>query len=111
MTDTGWNLVEGLGAATVTFPARATIDGEAIVIFKTGDRLRGVQRRCPHQQASLATAALLRNGSMLRCSQHNYVFSLVDGRGINCPGNSVAVYEVKEESGVLYGRRVSGTPA
>jgi len=108
MTDSEWHLVEGMDTAIEKFPARATLNGEGILIFKSADRLRGVQRRCPHQQATLSTAAIFGNGNMLRCAQHNYVFSLTDGKGVNCPGYSLAVYEVKEESGALYGRRVSG---
>ena len=31
-------------------------------------------------------------------------FKLSDGKGVNCPGFKVKVYEIKEENGALYGR-------
>ena len=101
-----WLPLEGLRGDETKYPARAVIGGETILIFKTATGLRGVERTCPHQQATLTTAALLGNGSMIRCAQHNYVFKLSDGKGINCPGFSLKIYEVKAEGGGYVGRRV-----
>lgn len=103
-----WLPLEGLRGDETKFPARAVIGGETILIFKTATGLRGVERTCPHQQATLTTAALLGNGTMIRCAQHNYVFKLSDGKGINCPGFSLKIYEVKAEDGGYVGRRAPG---
>jgi len=36
------------------------------------------------------------NGSMLRCTRHNFIFRLSDGKGVNCVGLRLKVYEVRE---------------
>jgi nitrite reductase/ring-hydroxylating ferredoxin subunit len=51
-------------------------------------------------------ADLVGNGTMLRCRQHVFTFRLSDGRGVNCPGFSIRVYEVKDEGGSLYARSI-----
>ena len=101
-----WLPLEGLKAEETKYPARAVIGGEHILVFRTPTGLRGVERTCPHQQATLATAAIIGNGTMIRCAQHNYVFKLSDGKGVNCPGFSVKLYEVKNEGGAFFGRPV-----
>ena len=50
-------------------------------------------------------ADLVGNDTMIRCRQHVFTFRLSDGRGVNCPGFSVRVFEVKDEAGTLYARR------
>lgn len=50
-------------------------------------------------------ALAMSGGTMLRCPRHNFIFRLTDGRGVNCPGFELAVYEIREDAGVLYGRR------
>ncbi len=99
-----WQVLEGLHAETSAFPARARVDGEGILIFKTANGFRGVQRACPHLQASFLDAQVVGNGTMLRCMQHNYTVRFSDGKGVNCPGIRVRVFEVKQENGVLSAR-------
>jgi nitrite reductase/ring-hydroxylating ferredoxin subunit len=43
---------------------------------------------------------------MIRCAQHNYTFKLSDGKGVNCPGFKIKVYEVKREDGALFARTI-----
>ena len=45
---------------------------------------------------------------MIRCRWHNYAFRLADGKGINCPGYKLRVFDVKLENGALYARAVDG---
>ena len=99
-----WQPLEGLHPETSTFPARARMDGEGILIFKTSTGFRGVQRACPHLQASFLDAQVVGNGTMLRCAQHNYTFKFSDGKGVNCPGMRLKVYEVRVEDGALSAR-------
>jgi len=101
----GWQKLDGLDPASSAFPARARIDGEGILIFRTKTGFRGVQRACPHLNSSLMDAQLIGNDTMIRCRQHVYTFRLSDGRGVNCPGFSIRVFEVKDEAGTLYARR------
>jgi nitrite reductase/ring-hydroxylating ferredoxin subunit len=99
-----WQLLIGLHPETTKYPARANIAGESIVIFRTKTGFRGVQRSCPHMQATMMNAELVANDSMIRCPLHVFTFRLSDGKGVNCPGFRVRIYEVKQEGGALYGR-------
>jgi nitrite reductase/ring-hydroxylating ferredoxin subunit len=99
-----WQLLAGLHPEATKYPARANIAGDSIVVFRTRTGFRGVQRSCPHMQATMMSADLVANDTMIRCSLHVFTFRLSDGKGVNCPGFRVRVYEVKEENGVLYGR-------
>jgi nitrite reductase/ring-hydroxylating ferredoxin subunit len=101
----GWRKLDGIDAVSSAFPARARVDGEGILIFRTKTGFRGVQRACPHLNSSLMDAQLIGNDTMIRCRQHVYTFRLSDGRGVNCPGFSIRVFEVKDEAGTLYARR------
>ena len=97
-------VLAGFDPTTPNIPARASLEGEGIVIFKTKTGFRGVQRTCPHMQATMMNAELTANDTMVRCPLHVFTFKLSDGKGVNCPGFEVKVYEIKEENGVLYGR-------
>jgi len=101
----GWQKLDGLDPVSSAFPARVRVDGEGILIFRTKTGFRGVQRACPHLNSSLMDAQLIGNDTMIRCRQHVYTFRLSDGRGVNCPGFSIRVFEVKDEAGTLYARR------
>ena len=100
-----WQRLDGLDPVAGTFPARARVDGEGILIFRTRTGFRGVQRSCPHLNSTLMDAELVGNDTMIRCRQHVFTFRLSDGRGVNCPGFSVRVFEVKDEAGTLHARR------
>jgi nitrite reductase/ring-hydroxylating ferredoxin subunit len=104
MTEQPWRILKGLAPEPAKYPARAMLDGEGIVVFRTNTGWRGVQRSCPHMQATLMNAELVANETMIRCPLHVFTFKLSDGKGVNCPGFRVKIYEIKEESGVFYGR-------
>jgi nitrite reductase/ring-hydroxylating ferredoxin subunit len=104
MTKQPWQPLSGLRADNAKYPARASLDGEGIVIFKTQSGYRGVQRACPHMQATMLNAELTSNETMIRCPLHVFTFRLSDGKGVNCPGFKVNVFEVKEEDGQFFGR-------
>jgi nitrite reductase/ring-hydroxylating ferredoxin subunit len=106
LTNDEWQKLDGFDPETAKFPLRARVGGEGILIFRTRDGLRGVQRSCPHLRASLMDADLVSNDTMLRCRNHAFTFRLSDGQGVNCPGFSIKVYDVKREAGALYARRV-----
>jgi nitrite reductase/ring-hydroxylating ferredoxin subunit len=104
MTEQPWQPLSGLRVDNTKYPARASLAGEGIVIFKTRNGLRGVQRSCPHMQATMMNAELTANDTMVRCPLHVFTFKLSDGKGVNCPGFKVKIYEVKEEGGQIFGR-------
>jgi nitrite reductase/ring-hydroxylating ferredoxin subunit len=98
-----WELLAGL-RADAPYPARARIEGESIVIVRTKSGFRGVQRSCPHMGATMMNAELTADDTMLRCPLHVFTFRLSDGKGVNCLGFRLKVYEIREENGALYGR-------
>lgn len=104
MTEQPWHQVTGIRSDNAKYPARASIAGEGIVIFKTSSGYRGVQRSCPHMQATMMNAELTANDTMVRCALHVFTFKLSDGKGVNCPGFKIKVYEIKEENGAFLGR-------
>jgi nitrite reductase/ring-hydroxylating ferredoxin subunit len=104
MTERPWQPLSGLRAGNAKYPARASIEGEGIVIFKTRTGYRGVQRSCPHMHATMLNAELTGNETMVRCPLHVFTFRLSDGKGVNCPGFKVDVYEIREEEGQFFGR-------
>jgi nitrite reductase/ring-hydroxylating ferredoxin subunit len=104
VTDEEWRELQAVDRSA-GIPIRARFGDEPILIFETAAGLRGVQAVCPHADHPLATAQLLGGGQMLRCSFHSYTFRFKDGRGVNCPGYKVAVFDVKAEGGALFARR------
>jgi len=104
MTEQAWQPLSGLRPDNTKYPARATLDGVGIVILKTKTGYRGVQRSCPHMQATMMNAELTANDTMVRCPLHVFTFKLADGKGVNCPGFKIQIYEIKEEGGQFFGR-------
>ena len=104
MTEQPWLALGGLRPDATKYPARATIDGVSIVVLRTKSGFRGVQRTCPHMQGTMMNAELVADDSMVRCPLHVFTFKLSDGKGVNCPGFRIKIYEIKEENGVFYGR-------
>lgn len=102
-----WRVLAGLRPEGDKYPVRASLDGEGIVVFRTKSGLRGVQRSCPHMQGTMMNAELTANDSMIRCPLHVFTFKLSDGKGVNCPGFRIKIYEIKEDNGVFYGRSVN----
>jgi nitrite reductase/ring-hydroxylating ferredoxin subunit len=104
MTERPWCELGGLRTDNTKYPARASIEGVGIVVLKTKSGLRGVQRSCPHMQGTMMNAELVANDTMVRCPLHVFTFRLSDGKGVNCPGFKVTIYEIKEEDGKFFGR-------
>lgn len=102
-----WHVLKGLRPDAPDNPMRGTLAGEGIVIFRTKTGYRGVQRSCPHMQATMMNAELVANETMVRCPLHVFTFKMSDGKGVNCPGFRLKVYEIKEENGTFYGRCIN----
>lgn len=99
-----WFPLAGFDADSAKFPTRAKIGGEGIIVVKTKTGYRGIERACPHMQASMLHAEMAGSDTMVRCPLHMFTFKLSDGKGVNCPGFKIKVYEVKEEGGQYFGR-------
>jgi len=102
--ENSWRPLAGIGAEVSRFPIRARFEGEGIVVLRTKHGYRGVQRSCPHLQGTMMNAELAANDTMVRCPLHAFTFKLSDGKGVNCPGFRIKVYEVKEEGGTFYAK-------
>lgn len=105
--DAGWTPLTGVDPDGATFPARAKLDGQDVIVFRLGDTWRAIQRNCPHQEASFIDAILMGDGKMVRCALHGYTFRFSDGKGVNCPGYRIKVYEVMREAAGLVARAVA----
>jgi nitrite reductase/ring-hydroxylating ferredoxin subunit len=105
MTDADWQIIDGVDPATADFPARARIADEQVVVFRLETGYRAVQRRCPHQDFDFIDAQLMGRGDLIRCAGHSYIFRVDNGKGVNCPGYEITVFEVVAEDGALKARR------
>jgi nitrite reductase/ring-hydroxylating ferredoxin subunit len=104
-----WIPLECAETASEAYPLRARMGSRGILVFKAAEGLRGVARHCPHEQALLTKATLIRGGTMLKCPLHNFVFRLRDGVAINCPGYRLEVFDITEEGGQLLARPAAAT--
>jgi nitrite reductase (NADH) small subunit len=75
------------------------VDGEDLVILRQGDQYTAVDRWCPHKKGDMAEGRIL--GKAFKCPLHGFMFSLNNGRGLNCPGFNLSVHEVRVEAGRL----------
>lgn len=100
----GWHKLEKFDPDGETSPVRARLNGEWILIFRTKNGLRGVERACPHLKASLQDAILMAGDTVLRCKQHNFTFKLSDGSGVSPRHTQLRVFEIQMADGMAYGR-------
>ena len=97
-----WSAVDDVDLADAKLPLRLRFGHQDVLLFRVGDGFRAVQRTCPHQHASLADATLVGGDRMLRCAMHGYTYRLGDGKGVNCPGYRIKVFDATVRSGRLY---------
>jgi nitrite reductase/ring-hydroxylating ferredoxin subunit len=110
-TGDDWKVLEGFDPETASYPARARLGEERIVIFLTAKGYRGTSRKCPHMFATMLAAELAGNETMVRCPLHVFTFRLSDGKGVNCPGFRIDVYDIRHDGGHLYGRLTPRPPS
>jgi nitrite reductase/ring-hydroxylating ferredoxin subunit len=99
-----WTAASSLPVSDLKFPLRAKVGTETIVIHRTKHGFRAMDKGCPHQGASWMLGDLIMDESMVKCPLHAYTFRLSDGKGVNCPGFRMKVFDVKETEGRLYVR-------
>lgn len=104
----GWYKLENFDSSGNKFPKRARLNGEWILVFNAKDGLRGVERACPHLQATLQDAVLMAGGTVLRCRQHNFTFKLSNGLGVSPPNTQLRVFDIRVVDGIGYGRPGAG---
>ena len=75
------------------------VDGQSLVMVRVGDSYFALDRSCPHQEGDLAAGRVL--GKALKCPLHGYMFSLENGRGLNCRGYNARLHAARVVDGVL----------
>lgn len=102
MTDQcNWTKVEGYAPDMDSAGVVAKAGDKRVVIFDTGKGLRGMELACPHLKAPMSKGVLMGAGTMVRCPKHNFIFRLNDGKGVNCVGLNLKVYDVRQVDDTL----------
>ncbi|HEY1374767.1 MAG TPA: Rieske 2Fe-2S domain-containing protein [Candidatus Binatia bacterium] len=78
-----------------------TINGHEIAVAAAGERIAAIQRRCPHEGASLDEGQVFA-AKAIKCPLHGFIFDLFTGKGLNCPAFHIATYETKIENGEVF---------
>ena len=74
---------------------RVMVDGNAVAIYRRGERLYAFGDDCPHMGASLADGKLV--GERVQCHWHEWTFDLVTGQSDMREWACVLIHEVRVE--------------
>ena len=88
-------------------PIRVELDGDAVLLVRSGDRLFAMENRCSHQGAPLHRGPV-RFGSPnhVTCPAHGSMFDLQDGAVLRGPAsNALATYDARVTEGMVEIRR------
>jgi nitrite reductase/ring-hydroxylating ferredoxin subunit len=83
------------------------VDGQTVLMLKTGGQLFAIGNQCTHQGAGLDRGVVKIAGSVrtVTCPAHGSVFRLDDGKVMRPPATKpVPVYDVKVEDGRVFVR-------
>lgn len=84
-------------------PTRVELDGEAILVVRSGDRLFAMENRCSHQGAPLHKGPV-RFGSLnqVTCPAHGSMFNLETGAVLRGPASkALATYDARVTDGMV----------
>ena len=77
------------------------VGGESVTIANVDGKFYGIGALCKHEQWDLSEGTL--EGTTITCAGHGTVWDLKTGKGVyDEPLEDEPLYDVKEESGVLY---------
>jgi len=71
------------------------VAGEAIALFRVGDRVHAIDNTCPHREGPLAFGDL--RGATVHCPLHAWPFDVRTGRCAEFPGVAVRTFPVHLE--------------
>jgi nitrite reductase/ring-hydroxylating ferredoxin subunit len=83
----------------------ADLDGVAVLVYRSGERLFAVANRCTHQGAPLNRGRIRIAGSeaTVTCPAHGSVFRLTDGAVVRAPAASpISAFDIKDEEGRIH---------
>ena len=75
------------------------VDGRALVVFRDGERIGCVQRKCLHQGGDLSLGIISRHHIV--CAVHGWRFSTENGVHAESPETCLAVHAVRVVDGVI----------
>jgi nitrite reductase (NADH) small subunit len=73
------------------------VAGEAVALFRIGERVFALANTCPHREGPLAFGDL--RGGAVHCPVHAWPFDLASGRCLDRPGVSVRSFAVRVAEG------------
>nr|MBA2599974.1 Rieske (2Fe-2S) protein [Actinomycetota bacterium] len=88
-------------------PVRIAVDGDAVLLLKTGNQVFAIGNQCTHQGAGLDRGVIKIAGSVntVTCPAHGSMFNLETGKTMRPPATKpVPVYDVKVEEGRVFVR-------
>ena len=88
-------------------PARATVEGDVVLLLRSEDQVFAIGNQCTHQGAGLDRGVVKIAGSVrtVTCPAHGSVFNLETGKAMRPPATKpVPVYDVKIEDGRVFVR-------
>jgi nitrite reductase/ring-hydroxylating ferredoxin subunit len=100
----GWTAVTRLDELPDATATRVDLDGLAVLLYRTDERLFAVGARCTHQGAPLDRGAVRVSGSeaTVTCPAHGSVFRLTDGAVVRAPASApVPAFEVRVADGTV----------
>lgn len=101
MTQDRWISAIALADLPESTATRVDLDGTAILLYRTGDRILAVGARCTHQGAPLDRGPVRVSGSevTITCPVHGSMFRLPDGRVVRPPAaRPLPTFETRVEA-------------
>ncbi len=108
MSDDGWTTVLALSDLPEATLTRVDLDGQPILLYRTGERLFAVAGRCTHAGSPLDRGPVQVAGSeaTITCPAHGSRFRLEDGRVIRPPARDpLPVFAVRTVEDTVQLRR------
>ena len=91
---------------TANQPKRVVVEGVAVVVVKTADRVSVLEDRCSHADIRLSEGDIYPESAQIECWKHGSLFSLIDGMPQNLPATMpVKVFECTIQENVVWVNR------
>ena len=104
MTDDGWISAMTLNELREGRATKVLVDGAAVMLYRSGERIFAIGNRCSHQGAPLDHGPVRVGGSeaTVTCRAHGSMFRLQDGAVVRGPATEpVPAYDVRLADGMV----------
>ncbi|MGE5225926.1 MAG: Rieske (2Fe-2S) protein [Planctomycetaceae bacterium] len=108
MSDEGWTTVLAFADLPESRLTRVDLDGQAVLLYRTGERLFAIAGRCTHAGSPLDRGPVQVAGSeaTITCPAHGSRFRLDDGRVVRPPAHDpLPVFAARIEDDAVQLRR------